>query len=118
MPITVAGDGSQIRSVIYVADMVEGILRFARSHHPGPMNIGNPHELSVLELAELVREIAESDSPITFIPRPQDDPTARQPDISLARRVLGWEPRVDLRAGLERTVMWFHDHPEVLRIAG
>ncbi|HMA46796.1 MAG TPA: UDP-glucuronic acid decarboxylase family protein [Frankiaceae bacterium] len=113
-PITVAGDGGQTRSVIYVDDMVEGVVRFARSGHPGPMNIGNPHELSVLELAELIREVAGSDSPITFVPRPQDDPTVRQPDITLARRVLGWQPRIDLRAGLERTVAWFRDHPDLL----
>ncbi len=109
-PITVAGDGSQTRSVVYVDDEVDGIVRLLLSDHPGPMNIGNPYELSVLELAELVREVAGSDSEITFIPRPVDDPTVRQPDITLARDVLGWEPKVDVRDGLIRTVDWFRRH--------
>ncbi len=112
-PITVAGDGSQTRSIIFVKDLVEGIVRLMRSDQPGPMNIGNPYELSILELAELVREVAKSDSPITFMPRPTDDPTVRQPDITLARAALDWEPVVDLRAGLESTIAWFRDHPDV-----
>jgi dTDP-glucose 4,6-dehydratase len=109
-PITVAGDGSQTRSVVYVDDEVDGIVRLLLSDHPGPMNIGNPYELSVLQLAELVKEIAGSDSEITFIPRPEDDPTVRQPDITLARDVLGWEPKVDVRDGLVRTLEWFRRH--------
>jgi dTDP-glucose 4,6-dehydratase len=118
LPLTVAGDGSQTRSIIYVDDLVEGIFRLALSGHPGPMNIGNPHELSMLELAELIREIVGSSSEITFIPRPTDDPTVRQPDISLAREVLGWEPTVELREGLARTVKYFAEHPEVLTEVG
>ncbi|WP_131768504.1 UDP-glucuronic acid decarboxylase family protein [Candidatus Protofrankia californiensis] len=114
-PITVAGDGSQTRSIIYVDDLVEGIVRMTFSGHPGPINIGNPHELSILELAELVREVAKSESVISFIPRPEDDPTVRQPDISLAREILGWEPAVDLRSGLDSTVSWFRGHPDVIR---
>ena len=106
-PITVAGDGSQTRSVCYVSDLVEGILRLLRSSHPGPMNIGNPGELSVLELAETVRRMTGSQSPITFIPRPQDDPMVRQPRIDLAREVLGWKPEVSLEEGLGRTIEWF-----------
>jgi dTDP-glucose 4,6-dehydratase len=117
LPITVAGDGSQTRSIIYVDDLVEGIFRLARSGHPGPMNIGNPYELSMLALAELIREIVGSSSEITFIPRPTDDPTVRQPDISLAREVLGWEPQVELREGLGRTIKYFAEHPEVLAAA-
>jgi dTDP-glucose 4,6-dehydratase len=113
-PLTVAGDGSQTRSVVYVDDLVEGIVRLMRSRHPGPMNIGSPHEMSVLELAELVRDVAKSDAPITFVPRPQDDPSVRQPDIALAREVLGWEPAVDIRDGLERTVAWFRDQLDAL----
>jgi dTDP-glucose 4,6-dehydratase len=116
-PITVAGDGSQTRSIIYVDDLVEGIFRLANSGHPGPMNIGNPHELSMLQLAELIRDIVGSSSEIVFIPRPTDDPTVRQPDISLAREVLDWEPQVELREGLSRTVSYFADHPEVLAAA-
>ncbi|WP_131748439.1 UDP-glucuronic acid decarboxylase family protein [Frankia sp. Cppng1_Ct_nod] len=113
-PITVAGDGSQTRSIIYVDDLVEGIFRMTISGHSGPMNIGNPDELSILELAELVREVAKSESVISFIPRPADDPTIRQPDISLAREVLGWEPVVALRTGIDRTVSWFREHPDVI----
>jgi dTDP-glucose 4,6-dehydratase len=111
-PITVAGDGSQTRSVVYVDDEVEGIVRLLLSDHPGPMNIGNPYELSMLELARLVREIAGSSSEITFVPRPVDDPTVRQPDISLALDVLGWQPTVDIREGLERTIRWFRENRE------
>jgi dTDP-glucose 4,6-dehydratase len=117
LPITVAGDGSQTRSIIYVDDLVEGIFRLASSGHPGPMNIGNPQELSMLALAELIREIVGSSSEITFIPRPTDDPTVRQPDISLAREVLGWEPQIELRDGLARTIKYFSGHPEVLAAA-
>jgi dTDP-glucose 4,6-dehydratase len=77
------------------------------SNLPGPVNIGNPTEMSILETAEVVREICRSDSPITFIPRPVDDPTVRRPDISLAREGLGWEPLVDIRDGLAKTADWF-----------
>jgi dTDP-glucose 4,6-dehydratase len=106
-PLTVAGDGSQTRSVCYVSDLVTGILRLLRSDHPGPVNIGNPHEMTVLELAQLIIEITGSTSSIEYVPRPQDDPTVRQPDITLARTVLGWEPTVPVRDGLSRTVEWF-----------
>jgi dTDP-glucose 4,6-dehydratase len=112
-PITVAGDGSQTRSVCYVDDLVEGILRLAGTDHPGPVNIGNPHELSVLALAELIRDLCESDVDISFIPRPEDDPSVRQPDISLARELLEWSPRVTIEDGLRRTVEWFATHPDV-----
>jgi len=88
-PLTVAGDGSQSRSICYVDDLVEGIVRPLRSHQPGPVNIGNPHEPSVLALAETVRDLIGTSSPITFIDRPVDDPTVRQPDITLARTALG-----------------------------
>jgi dTDP-glucose 4,6-dehydratase len=110
-PMTVAGDGSQTRSVCYVGDLVDGILRLLRRALPGPVNIGNPYELSVLELAERVRELAKSDSEIVFIPRPQDDPCVRRPDISLARTELRWEPVVELAVGLGRTIEWFRGHP-------
>ena len=108
-PITVSGDGSQTRSVCYVSDLVEGILRLLRSSHPGPMNIGNPGELTVLELAEMIRRMTGSRSPITFIPRPQDDPMVRQPRIGLAHEVLGWQPEVGLEEGLGRTIEWFRE---------
>jgi dTDP-glucose 4,6-dehydratase len=103
----VAGDGSQTRSVCYVDDLVEGVLRLMRSDHPGPVNLGNPVEMSVLDLARLVLEVTGSSSPVEFVPRPQDDPHVRQPDITLARDVLGWEPKVSIRDGMRSTVEWF-----------
>ena len=106
-PITVAGDGSQTRSVCYVDDLVRGLLLLLRSDLPGPVNIGNPYELSMLALAERIRALTGSSSEIAFIPRPTDDPTVRQPDITLAKRELGWEPEVELDEGLRRTIEWF-----------
>jgi dTDP-glucose 4,6-dehydratase len=114
-PITVAGDGSQTRSVCYVDDLIEGIVRLLHSPLHGPVNIGNPHEMSVLELAEWIRKLTGSNSPIEFIPRPQDDPTVRQPDISYARSALSWEPQVPLEDGLRATIDWFRAHPELSR---
>jgi dTDP-glucose 4,6-dehydratase len=111
-PITVTGDGSQTRSVCYVDDLIEGIIRMIRSDVAGPVNLGNPHEMSVLELAEWIRELVGSSSPITFIARPQDDPTVRQPDISHARAVLGWEPRTPVEEGLKQTIEWFRQNDE------
>jgi dTDP-glucose 4,6-dehydratase len=115
-PLTVAGDGSQTRSVCYVDDLVDGIVALLRSDLPGPVNIGNPHELSVLELAELICTITESASPIEFVPLPQDDPLVRRPDISVATRDLGWAPRIDVADGLQRTVDWFRTHPDLVGI--
>lgn len=106
-PITVAGDGQQTRSLCYVDDLVDGILLMLESGHPGPVNLGNPHELTVLELADLVRELCGSSSAIAFAERPRDDPQRRRPDITLAQRELGWEPRVELKDGLARTIDWF-----------
>jgi dTDP-glucose 4,6-dehydratase len=106
-PITVYGDGSQTRSFAYVDDEVAGLLALLDSDCVGPVNIGNPDEFTVLELAELVIELTGSSSEIVFEPLPVDDPRQRRPDISLARRVLGWEPRVPLREGLARTAEWF-----------
>jgi dTDP-glucose 4,6-dehydratase len=112
-PLTVAGDGSQTRSVCYVSDLVDGLIRLLLSREPGPVNIGNPHEIPVLELAERIRDLTGSGSAIEFIPRPEDDPTVRQPDITLARTALGWEPQVVLEDGLKRTIDWFAEHPDV-----
>jgi dTDP-glucose 4,6-dehydratase len=112
--LTVAGDGSQTRSICYVDDLITGILALADSGLPGPMNIGNPAELSILALAELIRDLAGSSSPIGFIPRPVDDPTVRQPDITAARDQLGWEPKITLREGLELTIAWFRAHPDLV----
>jgi len=114
-PITVAGDGSQTRSIIYVDDLVEGIMRLVRSDLSGPVNIGNPYEVSILELAETIKRLLGSSSDIVFIARPVDDPTVRQPDITLARRALGWEPTIGHEEGLERTLAWFRSHPDLIR---
>ncbi len=113
-PVTVAGDGSQTRSVCYVDDLVDGILRLLRCDLPGPVNIGNPHELSMLDLATRITDLAGSSSGIDFIERPVDDPTVRQPDITLARTQLGWSPAVSLDDGLGRTIDWFRSHPELV----
>ncbi len=113
-PLPVAGDGSQTRSVMYVDDLVEGVVRLLRSDLAGPVNIGNPYETSVLEIAQSVKRLVGSDSEIVFVPRPEDDPTVRQPDIALARRELGWEPRVGFEEGLSRTLKWFATHPEIV----
>ncbi|MGQ0716668.1 MAG: UDP-glucuronic acid decarboxylase family protein [Pseudonocardiales bacterium] len=111
-PLTVAGDGSQTRSIQYVDDLVEGCLRLLRSTLAGPVNIGNPHEVSINKLAALIRDLTGSSSTVGYIPRPEDDPTVRQPDITLARRSLGWAPTVDLADGLRRTIEWFRECPD------
>jgi dTDP-glucose 4,6-dehydratase len=112
-PLTVAGDGRQTRSIVYVDDLVTGVMRMLGSGHPGPVNLGNPHEVSVLDLALTVARLCRSTSEVTFVPRPEDDPLVRRPDISLARSVLGWEPEVGLEEGLTRTIAWFQAHPRV-----
>ena len=110
-PITVYGDGSQTRSFCYVDDLVEGMSRLMATPdaEAGPMNLGNPHECTILELTELVKEICGSASEIRFEPLPTDDPVRRRPDISRARSVLGWEPKVPLRDGLKKTLDYFDD---------
>ena len=106
-PLTVAGDGSQTRSVCHVSDTVDGILRLAFSGHPGPINIGNPDERSVLRIAQDVIAATGSHSTVEFIDRPVDDPGVRRPDTTLAEQVLSWRPRIDWREGLTSTVDWF-----------
>jgi len=103
-PITVFGDGSQTRSFTYVDDLIEGIIRLAESGEHDPVNVGNPDEFSLLELAEVVKELTGSDSQISFAPLPTDDPQIRRPDITRARELLGWEPAVALRDGLKITI--------------
>jgi dTDP-glucose 4,6-dehydratase len=103
-PITVFGDGSQTRSFCYVDDLVRGIIALAESGHHDPVNIGNPNEFTLLELAKTVIDVAGSRSEIVFEALPTDDPQVRQPDITLAREILGWEPEIDLRDGLRRTI--------------
>src|SRR5438270_1406092 len=103
-PITVFGDGSQTRSFCYVSDEIRGIIALAESGHHHPVNIGNPTEFTLLELAQAVIEVTGSRSEILFEALPTDDPQVRQPDITLAREILGWEPAVSLREGLKRTI--------------
>ena len=106
-PITVFGDGGQTRSICYISDTVEGIYRLLMSGEHDPVNIGNPSEISILDLAREIVEIAGSESEIVFQPLPQDDPKVRRPDNSKARRVLGWEPGVPRREGLVKTLEYF-----------
>ena len=106
-PITIYGDGSQTRSFCYVDDEVRGLLALADSEVVGPINIGNPGEFTVSELAELVLELTGSASEVIHQPLPVDDPTQRRPDITRAREQLGWEPTIDLADGLRRTIEWF-----------
>ena len=103
-PITVFGDGSQTRSFCYVDDLIRGIIALAESGYHDPVNIGNPNEFTLLELAEAVIEVTGSSSEIVFEALPTDDPQVRQPDITLAREILGWEPTIELREGLRRTI--------------
>jgi dTDP-glucose 4,6-dehydratase len=107
--LTVFGDGTQTRSFTYVDDLVEGIYGLATSEIAGPVNIGNPREITILELAERVLRIAGSRSELRFEELPQDDPRVRRPDIGLARSALGWEPKVGLDEGLERTLPYFRE---------
>jgi dTDP-glucose 4,6-dehydratase len=103
-PITVFGDGSQTRSFCYVEDEIRGLIALAESGHHMPVNIGNPNEFTLLELAQTVLEVTGSRSEIVYEALPTDDPQVRQPDITLAREILEWEPKVGLREGLERTI--------------
>ncbi len=108
-PLTVYGDGSQTRSFCYISDLVEGLVRLMEAPAPFPVNLGNPHEISVRHLAEVVNRLTGNPAGVVFLPenRQQGDPSRRCPDISLARRLLGWEPRVDLETGLRQTLADF-----------
>jgi dTDP-glucose 4,6-dehydratase len=106
-PLTIYGDGGQTRSFCYVDDLVEGLWRLLRGDLTGPVNLGNPHEMTIREFAQVVRRLTGSASPLAFRPLPEDDPKVRQPDITLARSRLGWEPRVPLEQGLARTIEYF-----------
>ncbi len=106
-PLTVYGDGSQTRSFCYVDDLIEGIWRVLNAGHVEPVNVGNPAEMTVLDFAREIIRITGSRSEIAFRPLPEDDPKVRQPDIGLARRLLGWEPKVALAEGLARTIEFF-----------
>ncbi|MDP7982661.1 MAG: NAD-dependent epimerase/dehydratase family protein [Conexivisphaera sp.] len=106
-PVTIYGDGAQTRSFTYVDDMIDGLLRLMLSNVEGPVNLGSEEEISVMELAGLILELTGSRSEIVHLPPFPDDPRRRRPDISRARRELGWEPRTPLREGLSRTIEWF-----------
>jgi UDP-glucuronate decarboxylase len=110
-PITIYGDGSQTRSFCYVSDLIKGMIKFMESDKTitGPINIGNPNEFTMLELAELVLKLTSSQSNIIFKPLPEDDPKQRQPNISLAKDKLGWEPTVKLEDGLKETIKYFRE---------
>lgn len=107
--ITIYGDGSQTRSFCFVDDLISGMIKLmdSKDEISGPINIGNPNEFSMIELANTILELTQSSSKIIFLPLPQDDPKQRQPDISLAKRELDWQPRVELREGLEKTIEYF-----------
>ncbi len=112
-PLTVYGDGSQTRSFCYVDDEVEGFQRLLMADEPGPINIGNTTETTMLELAEVVNRLTGNQAGILFNPLPIDDPKVRQPDISIARQSLDWEPTIELKDGLARTITWFRDQIEM-----
>jgi UDP-glucuronate decarboxylase len=108
-PLTIYGDGSQTRSFCYVSDLVEGLMRLMNGEHIGPVNLGNPGEYTILQLAETIQNMVNPEAGIEFKPLPQDDPRQRQPDITRARTWLGWEPTIALQPGLEKTIADFRD---------
>jgi dTDP-glucose 4,6-dehydratase len=112
-PLTVYGDGTQTRSFCYVSDEIEGILRLSRAETHDPVNIGNPKEFTILECAQMVLKVVGSNSPITYKDLPKDDPKQRCPDISKARQLLGWEPKIDLETGLKRSHAYFKEAIEL-----
>jgi dTDP-glucose 4,6-dehydratase len=106
-PLTIFGDGSQTRSFCYVSDLIDGIVRLGKSEEHDPVNIGNPVEFTILECAREVQALVGSQCAIEFQPLPQDDPTRRRPDITKAKKLLGWEPKVSLREGLALSLDYF-----------
>ena len=116
-PLTIYGDGSQTRSFCFVDDLVRALVAMIDTSHTGPINIGNPVERTMTELAELVISLTGSSSPIDYFPLPTDDPTRRKPDISLAEELLGWRPTVGIEEGLARTIDWFTDRPNEVKAA-
>ena len=105
-PFTVFGDGSQTRSFCYIDDLVRGIMAMGQSDHPGPINLGNPRENTLLELAKMVTDIVGGSGELNFLDLPQDDPKKRNPDVSKAKSILGWEPTVSLEEGIQKTATW------------
>jgi dTDP-glucose 4,6-dehydratase len=114
-PLTVFGNGSQTRSFCFVSDLIDGIYRLSQSNYHEPVNIGNPAEMTIRQFAEAILRITGSDLPIVNKDLPQDDPKVRQPDITLARKLLGWEPKISFEDGITQTVAYFRDF---LRIKG
>ena len=106
-PLTVYGDGSQTRSFCYVSDLVDGLVRLASSDERLPVNLGNPLELTILEFADRIQKLMGSAAKIVYKPLPSDDPQKRRPDITKAKQILGWEPKVGLEEGLRQTVEYF-----------
>jgi dTDP-glucose 4,6-dehydratase len=106
-PLSVFGDGTQTRSFCYVDDLVEGIVRLLNSDYSGPVNIGNPEEITINQFAQEILKITQSDSPINYHPLPVDDPKQRKPDITLAQTLLNWEPKVNREEGLRKTLQYF-----------
>jgi len=113
-PLTVAGDGGQTRSLCFVEDTVEGLVAMAASAHAGPVNIGSQDEMTMLGLAERVRDLTGSSSTVRFVDLPVDDPRVRRPDTTRAAELLGWQPRVSIEEGLKRTLEWFASQPTVV----
>ena len=109
IPLTVYGDGSQTRSFCYVSDLVEGLMRLMNGEHVGPVNLGNPDEYTILQLAQIIQEMVNPEAALKYEPLPQDDPKQRQPDITRAKTWLGWQPTVPLREGLKLTIEDFRD---------
>ncbi|MBX9770870.1 MAG: GDP-mannose 4,6-dehydratase, partial [Candidatus Obscuribacterales bacterium] len=115
-PITIYGKGSQTRSFQYVSDLVDGIVKLMPVKHHEPVNLGNPKEFTMIELAELVKELTGSNSKIVFEPLPIDDPQRRLPDISKAKAILNWTPQIDLKTGLEKTIAWYQEQLVVTQV--
>ena len=108
-PLTVFGDGGQTRSFCYVSDLIDGIFKLSQGDYHEPVNIGNPAEMTVLQFAKAILEITGSKSEIDYRPLPVDDPKVRQPDIALAKQVLGWEPKIDFDQGIRTTIQYFRN---------
>ena len=113
IPLTVYGEGSQTRSFCYVTDLVDGLIRLMNGEHIGPINLGNPDEYTILELAQKIQQMINPDAEIVFKPLPQDDPRQRQPDITKAKTLLGWQPTIPLESGLKLTIDDFRDRLEL-----
>ena len=109
-PITIFGDGKQTRSFCYISDMVEGLIKLMNSNYVGPVNLGNPQEITILDLAKKIKKLTNSKSKIVFKKLPVDDPVRRKPDIVLAKKVLNWAPKISIEEGLKETIKWFREN--------